>query len=126
MKRIISIALMLCLICVSFVACGGKKNNGPADNSAREESLTIIGTWQVATGAESHKLVFSKNNTVKMINGKETATANFGYDGETIVVESEDEAWSGISFKLIEEKLVRYENGEEDGYTYTKVETSKK
>lgn len=94
-----------------------------ATNSQNNNNLgnEIYGTWSTKTGADSHSIVIDEDGTFTIIDGPDVVKFKYVMISATeIEVSFEGDT---MTFKYKNGELIRYENGEADGYTYTKVVT---
>lgn len=85
-------------------------------------SADVLGTWTVLEGSDDHELIIYADNTLEFVDGSDRISANYTFKDKCITLSSTDEDISCFSFCLKNRYLIRYENGEEDGYRYKKAE----
>lgn len=121
MKKLVLLALVLamCLPLAScFVARSLKEKTEETPFSTEKSDL--IGSWYTVSGSDDHTIVFYDNNTLEFIDGGDTIKCNYTLLAGVVVLLSDDPDISCFSFILAGETLIRYENGDADGYIYNK------
>jgi len=85
------------------------------------EGFTLIGRWKTKYGSDDHEIAINGDNTLVLIDGIDTVSFTYVLAGDTITATPKDGGEDGYVFKLVQETLIRYENGEKDGYEYEKI-----
>ena len=124
MKKLLFLLLAM-LILVCLCACDENSNDQYDDYDDYDGEQTVsndlIGAWHVVQGGDNHEIIFYDDNTCCLIDGSDTFTAEYIIDDDSGMIFLSDEIDdTEFSFKLVGETLIRYEEGEEDGYEYEK------
>ena len=87
MKKILAL-LLVAVMCLSFVACGGVSNNESNNDTTQtdEIDLEIIGTWKTDPAFNDYVLIISKDHTGNLSESNKTETLTWTYDDETHIL----------------------------------------
>ena len=134
---LISVVALILIVCGIVLMVGGSSSSLKKDDSSTtnnnftssdtndiELQSDVLGTWYTITGADDHYITISNDGTLtffdELIDDVDTMTGKYVVVSSSKITVAFEDDIDEFEFEYANGVLIRYEDGERDGYTYSK------